>query len=366
VANEAVGLRIDFPWDGDVLNRHDGVEDAEGLTVTVQGRAWPGATITAQAKETRAAADGSFAIPIRLQEREQTIQVTAASAARSEAVPLRLYWDRRSRRRFRFSVDDNVLFLRDLARHPERYDSLFDHWYLRLWQEMHERFGAKIHINIYWTDGGDFTLAQVPDKWRGEWQANADWLHLTFHARQDKPDRIYRQATYEELAADIERVHEQIVRFAGEEVMSPWTTLHWAECPREAARALREAGYRGLIALAHEPCETCTTVYYLSAAHCRHLAQRDAWKDFDMDLLFINCDLVVNTVRPWDVRPRLEQQGANPHTGELLELLIHEQYFRQDLPLYQYDVVLKVEEALKFAVERGYEPVFWADEFLRA
>ncbi|MCD6352356.1 MAG: hypothetical protein J7M26_09580, partial [Armatimonadetes bacterium] len=241
----------------------------------------------------------------------------------------------------------------------------FDHWFLKFWRDIHEQYGTKVHINIYYTDGADFTLEQMPDRWRGEWQAAADWLHLTFHARENLPNRIYKDATYNELAGDIACVHEQILRFAGEEVMSRWTTLHWAECPRDAARALYDAGYRGLIILARRPGDQCTTKYYLTPELADHIAGRDLWKDFDMDLLFLQCDQVVNSVALDDVVPLLEQVVANPHTGELVELLIHEQYFRRDLPrYYQPEVMDKVRRAVEFVVERGYEPVFWQDEVL--
>ena len=358
-------LEIEWPWDGDVLNRHDGDESGGGLRIEVSGRAWPGARISAAGESVTAGADGRFALPAVLTEREQKIVVTAEGPARVEQAEIMLLWDRQSRPRYRFSSDDNILFLRDLAQRPDEYASLFDHWYLALWREMHERYGTKVHINIYFSDGQGFTLEKMPDKWKGEWQKNADWLHLSFHARENEPNRIYRRATYEELSRDIERVHQQIVRFAGEEVLPEWTTLHWAECPRDAARALRDAGYRGLIILARRPCEQCTTMYYLGPEHCEHIIERDAWKDFDMDLLFVQCDMVVNTVPLEEIVPRLEIQADNPHTGELLELLIHEQYFREDLPrYYQPDVKEKVETAIKFAAERGYEPVFWADELL--
>ncbi|MGD9519907.1 MAG: hypothetical protein AB7W28_10360 [Armatimonadota bacterium] len=356
---------LDSPWDGDLLNRHDGAECDGALTITVRGRTWPGATVTLDSTPANVRPDGSFEGPARLTQREQTVKILAQSAARSGATDLRLVWDAASRRRYRFSIDDNVQWLRDLAAGPDDYQSLFDHWYLRFWRNMHEQFGAKIHMNIYYSDGGDFTLQQVPEKWRDEFADNASWLHLTFHARADKPDRIYKDASYEEMAGDIARVHEQIRRFAGEEVMSRWTTVHWAECPRDAARAVHDAGYRGLIILAHVPGDTCTTKYYLSAELCDHIAGRDAWKDFDLDLLFINCDQVVNSVALGQVRPRLEEAANNSHTGELMELLIHEQYFRRELERhYQPDVMDKVRTALQFVTERGYEPVFWADEFL--
>ncbi len=30
-------------------------------------------------------------------------------------------------------------------------------------------------LNCYYTAGDDFSLPDVPDRYRGEWEANADW-----------------------------------------------------------------------------------------------------------------------------------------------------------------------------------------------
>ncbi len=357
------GIRLDFPWDGDVVNRHDGVESAGRLEIQVRGVAWPGARVTCQGREAVAGADGAFVLPAVITEAEQTVRVEAVGPAASGAAEVRVKWDAGSRRRYRFSVDDNIEFLADLGRDPEAYPSLFDHWYLAFWRQMHEEYGAKIHMNIYFTDGKGFTLEQLSDRWRGEWEANSDWLHLTFHARQDKPDRIYRDASYEEIARDAARVREQILRFAGPEVMSPVTTLHWGECTRDGARALRDDGYSCLIGWFWEPAETCTTRYYLSVEECRHFAGRDAWKDFDLDLLFINGDVCVNIDSLDEIPPHLEAQCANPHTGELIELIVHEQYFRRELHYFLPDIMDRTRTSLAFVAERGYEPVFWGQEF---
>lgn len=356
-------VRLNFPWDGDVLNRHDGIERADRLEIVVTGQAWPGAKVTCRGQETVTDGDGNFALPVSVTQREETIEVVASDGAATAAARARVMWDDHSRPRYRFSVDDNIEFLADLARDPDAYPSIFDHWYLAFWRDLHREYGTKIHINIYYTDGRGFTLDQMPDRWRDEWQANSDWLHLTFHARQDKPDRIYKEATYEEIARDAAMVREQIVRFAGPEVLSPVTTLHWAECPAEGVRALYDDGYRGLIILAEEPAESCTTRYYLSPELTRHIAGRDAWKDFDMDMLFIECDMVVNLHTPEAIPPLLQAQVDNPHTGELMELLIHEQYFRRELPIYLPDARERARTAIEFVASRGYEPVFWGEEF---
>jgi len=55
---------------------------------------------------------------------------------------------------------------------------------------MHRKYGTKIHHNLYYQTAG-FNLSQMPAKFRAEWQQNADWLRLTFHARANEPDRPY-------------------------------------------------------------------------------------------------------------------------------------------------------------------------------
>ncbi len=255
-------------------------------------------------------------------------------------------------------------FLADLARDPDAYPSLFDHWYLALWRQMHDTYGARIHFNIYYQTPEGFRLPEMPDRWKDEWQSNAVWLHLTFHALQDKPDRIYRYGTYNQMAADHELVTDEIRRFAGEEVLSPVTTLHWAEAPREAIRALRDRGIRALIGLFDATDGPPTTRYYLSPEIAEHVAARDAWQDTAEGLIFIQCDCVVNAVSLDRISPHLDAVSVSPHRSEMMELLIHEQYFRKELPIYQPDVMQKVELALGWATQHGYEPVFWGDGLL--
>jgi hypothetical protein len=230
-------LAIAFPADGDILNRCDGVESPDSLLVTVRGTAPAGASVPVNGQP--AARDGdAFTCAIPITARRNAIRAEAGN----ESVGIEVFWNRGSRKRYRFSVDDNILFLKDLGLNPDAYASLFDHWYLDFWLSMHKRYGTKIHINIYHqTDG--FDLAQMPDRWRDEWRQNADWLHLSFHALQDKPDRPYRNARYAQMAHDFDLVCGHIRRFAGNETLSRTTTVHWAECPKDAALALRDRRY---------------------------------------------------------------------------------------------------------------------------
>ena len=245
--------------------------------------------------------------------------------------------------RYRFSLDDNILFLRDLARSDAR--SLFEHPYLAFWQRMHREYGTKVHINLYLECPG-FHLSQFPARFRGEWQENADWLQLSFHARADKPDKPYLQAPSHQVVADCDAVCNEILRFAGEELLSPFTTIHWAEATREACRALRQRGVRGLVGIflpdgindvarwraeragdtEGRTCRPRRAEHRLlpDAAQCAYLRGHDYWHDPTEDLFFITHDLVVNSVGTEEVVPFLEDVAADPHRGEVIELIVHE------------------------------------------
>lgn len=358
MSNTEKSVRIVEPRDGDVLNRNDGAETAESLTVVVKGVAPGGVAVLVNGAE--AVRDGEgFSCAVPLSSRRNSIVAEAGGA--KDAVEA--WWDKGSRKRYRFSVDDNIEFLKDLGTEPEKYPSLFDHWYLAFWREMHRTYGAKIHINIYYqTDG--FDLTQMPDRWKDEWKANADWLHLSFHALQDKPDRPYRNAGYVQVAHDHDLVAGHIRRFAGNEVWSRTTTVHWAECPKAGVLALRDRGIEQLVGLFGTSHGAQYACYYLTPEQSAHCDERPAWHDRETGVFFVPCAMVVNSYAVEQIKPLLDKRAESPHRAELIELLIHEQYFRKELSLYQPTVMDKVRAALDWVTANGYEPVFWSDGFL--
>ncbi len=353
-------IRITWPSEGDILNRHDGDERDGALWVNVRGKTRTGTPLRVNGVEA-ATTQGSFEATIPLEQKENLIRAEDGEHAEELAV----WWNKGSRKRFRFSSDDNICFLRDLGQAPDKYPSLFDHPYLGFWRNMHREYAAKIHLNIYYQCDG-FDLTELPAKWKEEWRENAPWLHLSFHALQDKPDRPYRNATRTQLAHDYDLVCGHIRRFAGEEVLHNTTTIHWAEAPKEAVTALPERGIEQLIALfdyrGHGG--RCTTGYYLSQEQCAYCDTRGAWHDRDTGLTFIRCAAVVNGLELSQIPDFLDKRTATPQTQDMLELLIHEQYFRKELAYYQPDILDKVRISMKWAIDHGYEPVFWSDGFL--
>ena len=362
-------LSITSPRDGDYLNRHDGVLSGERLVVTVNGACPPGALVEVNGQPAQVVFD-TFTADVPLTQVSETITARCGE----DTVSILVMADLKSRKRYRYSIDDNIEFLRDLGSEPESFNSLFDHWYLKFRKLMHDKYGMKVHINTYYElSDHSWNTAMMPGKWRDEWESNSDWLHLSFHALQNLPHRLYQSATYDQMAHDYDLVVGEIKRYAGEAVLTNETTVHWAEAPREACQALKDRGIDILIGLFWVNDGKCTTKYYLDIPQAEYCHTRDAWQDTSTGLTFVSCDQVVNSWPADRVVPELEPQVSNPHTGELIELLIHEQYFRQDRLLiddlqrtsyFHSDVFAKVENGLRWLTEQGYEPCFWSEGLL--
>jgi hypothetical protein len=229
---------------------------------------------------------------------------------------------------------------------------------------MHEKYGTKIHFNLFYETQA-FNLSQMPDKFRTEWQANAHWIHLSLHARANDPDRPYLDASAEQIRGDYRRVEHEIERFAGKELTSPVTTVHWAEAPRDAIQALRQEGVHVVVSnFEANAAGLATESLYLPLEQWRYMSGHDYWKDRQVDVTFIRHDIVINLVPLPDIVAHLERIAADPHQSEVMELMIHEQYFYPDYVAYEPDYRQRVETAIRWVTEKGYKPVFYSDGFL--
>ncbi len=343
-------LHITAPPDGAILNRHDGLPVGGGLEITVEG-VCQGARVVQVNGKAVDVREGRFQAPVLLHQWENKIAATASGGARDEAL---VYWDRASKPRYRFSLDDNIWFLRDIARNADRYRSIFENPYLAFWKSMHDKYGAKIHFNIYYETEG-FNLSQMPAKFKPQWQANRDWIRLTFHARADKPDKPYIRASGAEIGRDYRLVTREIERFAGRELLSSTTTVHWGEATLDGVRALRAEGIKVLAGYFIFDKGIPLVSYYLDPPRVAYLMNRDYWKDTREDVIFVRHDLVINTLPLDKIVPHLEKVAADPHQSELLELMIHEQYFYPGYVNYQPDFRAKVEKTIEWVTRKGSE-----------
>ena len=94
-------LQITSPKDGDVLNRHDGDETENSLTITVRGTASGPVSVNGiQCKQS----GNTFSCAVPITKRHTTLTATS----NGETDEVRVLWNKGSRKRFRFSIDDKI------------------------------------------------------------------------------------------------------------------------------------------------------------------------------------------------------------------------------------------------------------------
>ena len=360
----AGGVTIDEPFDGAVLNRRHGKQTADALTIRVRGTATAGRRVTVNGVVARRSGR-AFEADVALRDRETAITAVAEGGGASEKCRIRVVWDRHSFPRYRFSIDDNSFFLRDVAQ--KRYKSLFDCFYLAALRKLHKKYGAKFVLNIYYTTGKDFNLTQFPQRYKGEWKDNAAWLRLAFHARANEPARPYQDAEPKRLIAELDQVAEQIVRFAGQEVYTPPTVIHWGMTRPSAFQPLYRRGVRVLSGYFRKNANGKWDINYrLPDRISEYLSRHDAWKDFDSGIVFSRVDIVCNSVPAAKTVGQLAPLTKDPNTAEIMDLFTHEQYF---WPFYRHhipDHAQRLDTAIGFVTKQGYKPVFYHEGFLGA
>lgn len=349
-------MRFIEPLDGTMLLFTEGqrpavrcaVEAGAGERVSING-------VPCRAAGTRHEAE----LPLAAGRTELIATSDAGGRARSEVFRLAA-----PQKTYRLSLDDNIWFLQDLARNQGSYRSLFDNPYLGMYRDFHEKYGTKVHINVYneCPEHGGFALKEMPDKYRAEWERNRDWLRLSFHARANLPDQPYLDAGYDQVRGDCEQVQAELRRFYGE--VGPVTTLHWAEATRDGIRALHDCGIRALLGdFSLDERGQPAICYSATPEQFDAVTRHCFWRDPETKMVFFPCEIVLNSHAPDEIERVLDRRAAENPGRNFIDILIHEQYFYPDYVNYLPDYRARVERGIQWCQRHGYSPGFVDDIF---
>ena len=254
-------------------------------------------------------------------------------------------------KQFCFTVDDNIRFLRHLT--EQRPASMFDLPYLAFYRRMHEQYGLKVQLNLFY-ESRDFNLSQMTDAYRDEWAACADWLKLSFHSKAEWPASPYADSGYDEVFADCSAVHREILRFAGEASLARTTTIHYCRNTADGLRALRDCGVEGLLGLFGTD-ENPRTSYEVTEEHLGAIRRGEVavFRDIAMGSL----DVILNDFRPEKAHALVEALLDREHA----HIMTHEQHFYPDLSGHSYEFEPKTEDAVALLCANGFTPVFFEE-----
>jgi len=373
------GIRIDKPFHGAVLHRRlkdpvvGVVEGTDGkpiaLRIKVSGEAPPDATVTVKGIACRRNGK-TFEAEIELREKTNVIVVQAKSPSiEIKESRLTVLWLKNSVPRYRFTIDDTIHCLREI--HQNGYKSLFDDAFLGNLRKLHQKYGTKVALNLFFETSGDerslnaekeyFNLSQFSDRYKSEWRDNADWLRLTFHAKREFPEEPYKDVSAETLIDDFVQLEKEIKRFSGEEAYLPATVIHWGTIRPETYKPLAANGVTVLSGYFIRRDGNYYVNYQMDDFRCDYLNKNDFLLDTDSGIVFSKMDMVLNLVPLHDIVPTLEKAIADSNTAEFLDLMTHEQYFWPFFRGYLPDHWERLDRAFAFATEHGYKPVFLND-----
>ena len=359
-------IKIENPIHGAILNRRHGVEIAAGLRVKVEGRAPFGKNVIVNGLP--AMRDGEkFSVEIIIYDKKNEIIAVTDTSIGQLQHKIQVLWDQYSFPRYGFEIDDNIFFLRDIAN--KKYKSIFECFYLKKLRNLHKKYATKILLNLFYTDGSlysnkpEFTLEQFPEHYKKEWEDNADWLKLTFHAYSEFPDRPYQNALVKNILNDIDLIAEQIKRFAGEKSYTAPTIVHWGMTNHEAFKPLYDNGVRILRGDFTKNEQGFWDINYnLDNKRSKYLSRNNFLKDFDSGIIFGKTNIVLNNTPIDQIVPILETLKNDPNQAEIMDVITHEQYFWPFYANYLPDHFDLLDTFLCWVSENGYKPVFWNED----
>ncbi|MBQ8746459.1 MAG: hypothetical protein IJZ08_01155 [Clostridia bacterium] len=300
-----------------------------------------------------------------------------------------------------FYIDDVIWVFRDLTReHPA---SMFDNPFMNMLKTAHDRYGMKVQLNVFYrTDfyyGNDeFSLADMTDAYKAEWEAASDWLKLGFHAKQEFPDYPYINATYDTVKSNLDAVKKEIFRFAGENTFAYAHVTHWLPMSRAGVQALYDGGIRLMTVSTGEKLnedeymdklpyghkgrllqnrqpetgifvrETLDESIHFSACgynHCTPAVMKPHWHNFGVHkdeatgMCFKKfCTGPILNCCPYE---QIESEFAPLLDSEYLGYALHEQYFYPDYYAYQSDYAEKIYRAAEIVSGAGFAYFFPQD-----
>ena len=353
-------LEFAFPADCVMLTDAAGKRIGDSLQITCIIHADPGRKLELNGIPC-VPSGNKYTVKALLTEQKNTL--TVRDTETEECVSITVYYLKNAHKKYRFSLDDNIWFLQNLAKNKDVYTSVFEDPYLTLLKTMHDRYGTKFHLNIYYEcpEFGGFNLTEMPERFKDEWRGNADWLRFSFHANANLPDRPYAYADYAQTKFEYERVAEQILRFAGEEAFADSvTTIHWGDATVDAVRAVRSCGIRAMVGSFRWADPKGVSIrYHLNAEQCALMNIYGFYYDRAEDMVFF------------------KYGGGSTQHGTLAglhdsydlfctqhplytfrEFCVHEQYFYPHYSAYMPDYYERFDTAILWAVEHGYQPAF--------
>ena len=365
--NQITSLR-----NGSVVNKFYGTVTDGVLHLPVSGIADEDAFVTVNGVEAqRLGVNFTAVVPVSQKVTELTM--TAENSCGRMTHSVKVLYDKDSFRRYNFFIDDNSFFWTDIIKNRPR--SLFDQFYLKFLKRMHDEYGTKFTLNLFFrNDHEPCELSSFPDSYKKEFADNAHWLKMSWHAYSEFPDRPYQNVPAEKVASDYDLIKSEVCRIAGEESFIPPVAAHWSMIRPDGMAELVKRGVRVMTSQFINPKTSlsedqrgphlCDIGFFQNLRECLYLEKEQMLYSFAQNVLYLHGMLICNYWTPAEIKEKLAQVQKESVRHEILSLETHEQYTFPSYFNYLPDHMERMETAIRWATEEGYAPVFFAEGIL--
>ena len=248
---------------------------------------------------------------------------------------------------FIFTVDDNIRFFKEIC--ERGYGSIFEHPYLAMYKRLHERYGVKVQLNLFYECEG-FCLSDITDTYKEEWESSSDWLKMSFHSWLENI-RPYEESGFGKVFLDCYDVNNEIRRFAGEKSLAKTTTIHYCALTDNGIDAVKTNGYVGLLGL-YSAGDSPRVSYQNTAEESERLIEGEFVKSGGITYGAI--DIVLNLFTKEENLRRI----SSLLDRETVKIMIHEQYFYEDYKRYIPDFEEILSSSFELLTRNGYKSEF--------
>lgn len=141
-----------------------------------------------------------------------------------------------------FSIDDVIKSLKWLT--MNQADSVFDSYIFGFAKQIFDKYHIPTSFYCMYSDGV-FSLDEVSNKWKREFEHNSDWLKFGFHCYEGGSN--YAEADEDIVKKEYFSVINEIERFAGKNVVDKNIRLHYFAGSFETMSFLARQGVRGFL-----------------------------------------------------------------------------------------------------------------------
>lgn len=144
------------------------------------------------------------------------------------------------------SIDDVVKCYQRLVRDSATYKSIFDDPFFSYLKNLHDGYGCSVTLYSFLRNDSDFTIQQVPTKFKKDFETNRDWLKIGFHGVKPLSHRPTNRS-FAEFTRAYKLFNSAVGMFAGEGSIAKTLRLDFYYTTKQEANFLKQNGVSTLL-----------------------------------------------------------------------------------------------------------------------